>query len=63
LRYARLATRLGTRDARAIYHLGVIEAALHRPAARADLLTARRLDAGVSPYRETRITAALRGLR
>ncbi|HEX4698285.1 MAG TPA: tetratricopeptide repeat protein [Actinomycetes bacterium] len=63
LRYARLATRLGTRDARAIYHLGVIEAALHRPGARSDLLSARRLDAGVSPYRETRITAALRGLR
>jgi tetratricopeptide (TPR) repeat protein len=63
LAYARFATRLGTRDARLVFHRGVIEAALRLPGAAAQLREARALDAGVIPYREHRIAAALGGLR
>ena len=63
LRYAGLATRLGTRDARLVFHLGAIEAALRLPSAGAHLRDARRLDAGVSPWREAAIRALLGGAR
>jgi tetratricopeptide (TPR) repeat protein len=55
LRYARFATRLGTQDARLLFHRGSIEAALGRDgAARQHLTQALRLDDGVSPWREQR---------
>jgi hypothetical protein len=63
LAYARFATRLGTRDARLDFHRGVIEAALHLPGAAEHLRDARALDAGVSPYREQKIAAALKDVR
>lgn len=63
LAYARLANRLGTRDARLRFHLGAIEAALRLPPAAATLRDARGLDAGVSPYREQQIATLLDGLR
>jgi tetratricopeptide (TPR) repeat protein len=63
LRFARLATRLGTRDARLVFHLGAIEAALGVPSAGAHLRDARALDAGVSPWREAAIAALLGGAR
>ena len=63
LRYTRLATRLGTRDARFLFHRGAIEAALDLPAAAGHLRAARALDAGVSPWREQAITALLDGGR
>ena len=63
LRYARQANRLGTRDARLVFHLGAIEAALRVPVASAHLRDARRLDAGVSPWREAAISALLGGAR
>ena len=63
LRHARQATRLGTRDARLVFHLGAIEAALRLPSAGAHLREARRLDAGVSPWREAAIGALLGGAR
>ncbi|MGZ4596496.1 MAG: tetratricopeptide repeat protein [Actinomycetes bacterium] len=53
LRYATLATRLGTKDARLVFHRGAIEAALGRVAdARTQLDEALRLDGGVSPFRD-----------
>jgi tetratricopeptide (TPR) repeat protein len=53
LRYARLATRLGTQDARLLFHRGAIEAAVGRDAdARTHLRIAVRLDAGAAPLRD-----------
>ena len=53
LRYARLATRLGTRDARLLFHRGAIEAALGRDgAAREHLQAGLEIDAGTAPWRE-----------
>jgi tetratricopeptide (TPR) repeat protein len=53
LRYARLATRLGTQDARLLFHRGAIEAAVGRVAdARTDLHSAIRLDDGAAPLRD-----------
>jgi tetratricopeptide (TPR) repeat protein len=63
LRYAREANALGTRDARLVFHLGVIEAANGLPSAAATLRDARALDGGVSPYREEQIATTLAGLR
>lgn len=63
LRYARAATRLGTLDARFLWHRGEIEAALGRTvAARRHLQAALDIDGGVAPWREQRIKAALAGL-
>ncbi len=59
LGYAKIATRLGTRDARILFHRGAIEAALHLPGARGHLQAARTLDAGVSPWRDKAIAALL----
>jgi tetratricopeptide (TPR) repeat protein len=60
LRYGRLATRLGTRDARLLFHRGSIEAALgHDRAARKHLTAALRLDDGVSPWRDQHATRLL----
>ncbi len=56
LQYARLATRLGTQDARLLYHRGAIEAALgQRTAAHRHLADSLRLDDGASPWREQHI--------
>jgi tetratricopeptide (TPR) repeat protein len=63
LRYATLATRLGTLDARLLFHRGAIEAALGRPSAAGWLRAARRLDAGASPWREAQISTLLGGAR
>jgi hypothetical protein len=63
LGYARRANRLGTRDARLVFHLGAIEAATALPGAVATLRDARSLDAGVSPWRERAIATLLAGLR
>ena len=53
LHYARLATRLGTQDARLIFHRGAIEAAVGADTdARAHLEQALRLDDGVAPLRD-----------
>jgi Flp pilus assembly protein TadD len=53
LHYARLATRLGTRDARLLFHRGAIEALLGRDAAaRTHLQQALRLDDGAAPLRD-----------
>lgn len=55
LGYARFATKLGTKDARLMFHRGAIEAELGRADdARAHLKEALRLDGGASPYREQR---------
>lgn len=63
LRYAQAATRLGTLDARFLWHRGEMEAALGRTgAARRHLQAALDLDAGVAPWREQRIRATLAGL-
>jgi tetratricopeptide (TPR) repeat protein len=67
LRYAIVATGLGTQDARLIFHRGVIEAGLGRTGpARRHLEQALRLDDGVSPYRDQqarRLLADLGGAR
>ena len=53
LRYARLATRLGTQDARLLFHRGAIDAAVGRDAdARTHLRSAVRLDDGAAPLRD-----------
>lgn len=53
LRYARLSTRLGTRDARLLFHRGAIEAALGRDgAARKHLQAALAIDGGTAPWRD-----------
>ena len=53
LPYARQATRLGTQDARMIFHRGTIEAALGMDAAaRKHLQAALAIDNGVAPWRE-----------
>jgi len=63
LRYARLATRLGTQDARMIFHRGAIEAALGMDApARTHLRAARAIDSGVAPWREGLTRDLLRSL-
>jgi Flp pilus assembly protein TadD len=67
LHYARLATRLGTRDARLLFHRGAIESAVGQDsAARSHLRDALRLDDGTSPWREQhahRLLARLGGAR
>ena len=63
LRYVRLATRLGTQDSRLLFHRGAVESALGLPAAVDHLRAARRLDAGVSPWREAEIRSLLGGAR
>lgn len=53
LRYARYATRLGTQDARMVYHRGAIEAALGMDVpARKHLRASLGIDNGVAPWRE-----------
>jgi tetratricopeptide (TPR) repeat protein len=53
LQYTRLATRLGTRDARLLFHRGAIEAAVGRAAAASThLRSAVRLDDGAAPLRD-----------
>lgn len=53
LPYARLATRLGTRDSRMLFHHGAVAAALGRTAeAREQLRAALGVDNGVAPLRE-----------
>ena len=55
LRYVRLATRLGTQDARLLFHRGAVESALGLPGGgRATCAPRSRLDAGVSPCRASR---------
>jgi tetratricopeptide (TPR) repeat protein len=64
LRYARLATRLGTQDARLIFHRGAIEAGAGQDAQAAiHLRQAMRLDAGVAPLRDRQIQRLLNTLR
>ena len=64
LRYAKLATRLGTQDARMIFHRGAIEAALGMDAAaRTHLREARAIDSGVAPWREGLTRDLLRSLK
>lgn len=63
LPYARAATRLGTPDARMIYHRGAIEAALGMDAAaRGHLRASLAIDNGVAPWREGLARDLLRGL-
>jgi tetratricopeptide (TPR) repeat protein len=63
LAYARAATRLGTRDARLLYHRGMIETALGRTAdARRSLGAALGLDPHFSPLHAPRARAALASL-
>ncbi len=63
LRYVRQATRLGTRDARLLFHHGAVAAALGlRDEARANLRAALAVDNGVAPLRESRARALLGGL-
>jgi len=64
LRFARLATRLGTPDAHFWIHRGLIEASLglERPARR-HLGYALRLDHGISAWQRSRAERALRALR
>ncbi|MDQ1614508.1 MAG: hypothetical protein QOJ60_447 [Actinomycetota bacterium] len=61
LRYVRMATRLGTPDARLQYHRGVVEAELALPTARTYLRAARRLDGGANPLRDRAIARLLGG--
>jgi tetratricopeptide (TPR) repeat protein len=61
LHYARLATRLGTQDARLVFHRGAIEAAVGRDTdARTHLRQAMRLDDGVAPLRDGQIRQLLK---
>jgi tetratricopeptide (TPR) repeat protein len=63
LTYARLATRLGTQDARLLFHRGVIEAAVgHDAGARSHLRRALRLDDGAAPLRDREAERLLRTL-
>ena len=63
LRYAKLATRLGTQDARMIFHRGAIEAALGMDApARTHLRAAQVIDGGAAPWREGLTRDLLRSL-
>lgn len=63
LRYLRLANKLGTRDARLLFHLGAVEAALGRDAAARKHLTASlAIDNGVAPWREASAKQLLAGL-
>jgi tetratricopeptide (TPR) repeat protein len=63
LTYARLATRLGTQDARLFFHRGAIEAAAGRDAdADRHLRLALRLDNGVAPLRDRQAERLLRTL-
>ena len=60
LRHARAALRLGTRSALFNYHLGVIEAALHRTAdARRDLARALATNPDFSPLHAPKARALL----
>ena len=64
LRYARHATRLGTQDARLLFHRGVIEAAVGRDAAaRSHLQQAIRLDDGTAPLRDRAARTLLEKVR
>ena len=64
MRLVRRATALGTRDARLLFHRGVIEAAVGRSSpARVHLLEALRIDGGVAPLREQQAREVLRGMR
>lgn len=61
--YARLATRLGTKDARFLYHRGMIELALGQQAtARSSLEAALAVDPMFSPLHAPRARAALDSL-
>jgi tetratricopeptide (TPR) repeat protein len=63
LGYVRLATRLGTKDARFLYHRGMIELALGQKAtARKSLEAALAIDPMFSPLHAPRARAALNGL-
>jgi tetratricopeptide (TPR) repeat protein len=63
LMHARLATRLGTQDARLLFHRGAIEAAVgHAADARSHLRRALRLDDGVAPLRDRQADRLLRTL-
>ncbi|NYJ02246.1 tetratricopeptide (TPR) repeat protein [Nocardioides thalensis] len=64
LRYARLATRLGTPDALFWIHRGLIEAHLNKTtAARRHLRYALQLDAGISPLQRRAARHAIRRMR
>jgi tetratricopeptide (TPR) repeat protein len=61
LRYARLATRLGTQDARLLFHRGAIEVATgHDAVARIQLRHAMALDDGAAPLRDRAAQQLLR---
>jgi tetratricopeptide (TPR) repeat protein len=63
LRYARLATRLGTQEPSLWAHRGIIEAALGMTdAARAHLQMSVAMDPGESPWQREQALVALRGL-
>ena len=64
LPYARQATRIGTQDARMIFHRGAIEATLGMDApARTHLRAALAIDNGVAPWREGLTRDLLRSLK
>lgn len=64
LRYARYATRLGTQDARMIYHRGAIETVLGMDvSARKHLRASLAIDNGVAPWREGLVRDLLGTLR
>jgi tetratricopeptide (TPR) repeat protein len=63
LAYVRQATRLGTRDARLLFHHGAVAAALGKDAeARENLRAALAVDNGVAPLREGQARDLLDGL-
>jgi tetratricopeptide (TPR) repeat protein len=63
LRYAQVATRLGTRDPGFLFHRGMIRKSLGQvDAARQDLVAALRHDAGFSPLHRERARQALAAL-